>query len=164
MLMRWGNFVYRRRWAVLVLSVGFVALAITGIVRGTSPSFNGNSTGTEAASADQLIQQQIRAQSARSLTLLYRSPALTADSPAFQAALQSSIGPLQADQRVQSILTPYDGGPAAASLVSRDRHEALAVVTLKDDRQASSATYSELRAEVGPSGPLQVLGTGDLAI
>ena len=164
MLMRWGDFVYRRRWAVLVLSVGFVALAIAGIVKGTSPSFNGNSTGTEAASADQLVQQQLPAQNARSLTLLYRSPTLTADSPAFQAAMQSSIAPLQADQRVQSILTPANGGPAAASLVSRDQHEALAVVTLKDDGQASRATYADLRAEVGPSGPLQVLGTGDLAI
>jgi len=164
MLARWGSFVYRRRWAVLALSLGFVALSVAGVLRGTSPSFNGNSTGTEAASADQLVTRELPAQHANSLTLLYRSSTLTADSPAFQAAMQSSIRPLQADPRVQSIMTPYDAGPAAARLASRDQHEALAIVTLKDDQQASRATYSDLRAEVGPSGPLQVMGTGNLAI
>jgi putative drug exporter of the RND superfamily len=164
MLTRWGSFVYRRRWAVFVLSAAFVALAIAGIAEGTAPSFNGNSTGTESASADQLVTQQLPAKNAGSMTLLYRSGTLTASDPAFRTALLSSVGPLQADQRVQSIVTPYDGGQAAAALVSRDQHEALAVVTLKDDRQASRATYSELHAELGPAGPLQVLGTGDLAI
>src|SRR5215471_17913223 len=164
MLTRWGSFVYRRRWAVLVLSAAFVALAIAGIVKGTAPSFNGNSTGTEAASADQLVTRELPAKNARSMTLLYRSATLTADDPAFRTAMQSSVQPLQSDQRVQSIVTPYSGGPAAAALVSRDHHEALAVVTLEDNRQANAATYSDLHAEVGPAGPLQVLGTGDLAI
>ena len=164
MLARWGNFVHRRRWVVLVLSVGFVALSVAGILKGASPSFNGNTTGTESASADQLIKQELPAQNAHSLTLLYRSVTMTAADPAFQAALESSIRPVQADSRVQSIVTPYDGGPAAASLVSRDQHEALAIIALKDDPQASKATYSDLRAEVGPTGPLQVSGTGGLAI
>src|SRR5215468_2293235 len=164
MLARWGSFVYRRRWVVLVLSLGFVALSIGGVLKGTSPSFNGNTTGTESASAYELIKQELPAQNAHSLTLLYRSSTLTAGDPAFQAALQESIRPLQADSRVQSIMTPYDAGPAAASLISRDQHEALAIVTLKDDPQASNATYSDLRGELGPTGPLQVLGTGGLAI
>src|SRR5262249_9225749 len=99
-----------------------------------------------------------------SLTLLYRSSTMTTGDPAFQAALQESIRPLQADSRVQSIMTPYDAGPAAAGLVSRDQHQALAIVTLKDDQQASKATYSDLRGELGPTGPLKVLGTGGLAI
>ena len=164
MLARWGNFVYRRRWAVLILSVGLVALSIVGVLKGASPSFNSNTTGTESTTADQLIKQELPAQNAHSLTLLYQSATLTASDPAFQAAMQSSIRPLQADQRVQSIATPYDGGPAAASLVSGNQHEALAIVTLKDDPQANQATYSDLRAEVGPSAPLQMSGTGGLAI
>src|SRR5215471_14238032 len=164
MLARWGNFVYRRRWVVLVLSVGFVVLSIAGVLKGSSPSFNGNTTGTESASADQLVKEQLPAQNAHSLTLLYRSSTMTAGDPTFHAALQASIQPLQADSRVQSIMTPYDAGPAAASLVSRNQHEALAIVTLKDDPQASNATYSDLRGELGPTGPLQVLGTGGLAI
>jgi RND superfamily putative drug exporter len=65
---------------------------------------------------------------------------------------------------VQSIVTPYTNEAANAGLVSRDQHEALAVVTLANDQQASGATYAELHAELGPAGPLQVLGTGDLAI
>jgi uncharacterized membrane protein YdfJ with MMPL/SSD domain len=164
MLARWGSFVYSHRWVVLVLSVGFVGLSIAGVLKGASPSFNGNTTGTESASAYQLIKQELPAQNARSMTLLYRSATLTAGNPTFQSAMQDSIRPLQADPRVRSIITPYDAGPAAASLVSRDQHEALAIVTLKDDQQASKATYSDLRGELGPSGPLQVLGTGGLAI
>ncbi len=167
MLARWGTFVYRRRWAVLLLSAGLVVLSVVGILRGVSPNFNGSTTGTESATAEQLITQQLKGQNARSLTLLYRSSSLTAGTAAFQSALQTSVQPLRADSRVQSIVTPYDAGPAAASLVSRDQHEALAIVTLKADQNAtstSSATYSELRGELGPSGPLQVLGTGDLAI
>jgi RND superfamily putative drug exporter len=164
MLARWGTFVYRHRWAVLLLSVGLVALSIAGVVKGTSPSYNSNTTGTEATKANQLIQQQLPARNAQSLTLLYQSATLTAPGPAFQAAMQSSIGPLQTDQRVQSILTPYNAGPAAANLISRDQHEALAIVTLKDTPQANKATYSDLHSELGPSGPLQVSGTGGLAI
>jgi uncharacterized membrane protein YdfJ with MMPL/SSD domain len=164
MLARWGNFVYRRRWVVLVLSVGFVALSIAGVLKGSSPSFNGNTTGTESASADQLVKDQLPAQNAHSLTLLYRSSTMTAGDPTFQGALQESIRPLRADARIQSIMTPYDAGPAAASLVSRDQHEALAIVTLKGNQQASKATYSDLRGELGPGAPLQVLGTGGLAI
>ena len=164
MLARWGSFVYRRRWVVLLLSVGFVGLSIAGVLKGASPSFNGNTTGTESASAYQLIKEELPAQNAHSLTLLYRSSTMTAGDPAFQAALQESIRPLQADSRVQSIMTPYDAGPAAAGLVSRDQHQALAIVTLKDDQQASKATYSDLRGELGPTGPLKVLGTGGLAI
>jgi RND superfamily putative drug exporter len=164
MLARWGGFVYHRRWAVLVLSVGLVALSIAGILKGVSPSFDGRALGTESASADQLAQQQLPARNAASLTLLYRSATLRASDPAFQAALEASVRPLAADTRVQSVLTPYDAGPAAAGLVSRDRHEALAIVTLEQGRRAQQATYAELHAELGPSAPLQVLATGNLAI
>src|SRR5262245_66291446 len=115
MLARWGSFVYRRRWVVLVLSLGFVALSITGVLKGTSPSFNGNTTGTESASAYQLIKDELPAQNAHSLTLLYRSSTMTAGDPAFQAALQESIRPLQADTGVQSIMTPYERGRAGGS-------------------------------------------------
>src|SRR5260370_34153485 len=141
MLARWGTFVCRRGWAVLLLSAGLVALSVVGILRGVSPNFNASPTGTESAAADQLITQQLRAQNARSLTLLYRSTSLTAGTPAFQAALLASVQPLRADSRVQSIVTPYDAGLAAASLVSRDQHEALAVVTVNDHAKPPSSTY-----------------------
>jgi RND superfamily putative drug exporter len=164
-LARWGNFVYRRRWAVLVLSVGLIVLSISGILKGTSPSYKPQGiTDTESGAAYQLSTQQIPARSVSSLELLYRSGTLTATQPAFRTAVESSVGPLQTDPRVQSIVTPYNAGPAAAGLVSRDGHEALAIVTLKDTQQAKRASYSELTDELGPSSPLQVTGTGDLAI
>jgi RND superfamily putative drug exporter len=164
MLARWGTFVYRRRWAVLALSIGLVALSVAGIVDGVSPTYNGDTTGTDSSLVIQQLQQ-LPAQSAPSVTLLYRSTSLKVGDPTFRSWLEASVGPLQAwDERVRSVLTPYDAGPAAASLVSRDQHEALAIVTLRDDARAKRATYADLHAELGPSGPLQVFGTGDLAV
>src|SRR5437764_6952709 len=80
MLARWGTFVHRRRWAVLVLSLGLVVLSIAGIVRGVSPRYDGDSTGTEASVADRQLQR-LPNQGAPSLTLLYRSASLTARDP-----------------------------------------------------------------------------------
>ena len=165
MLATWGRFVYRRRWLVLVFSIVLLALALTCLVKGTSPSYNPNSvSGTEAGTADTLINQAFPAQNASTLLLLYQSDTLDARQPAFQAALLSSVAPLRNDPRVASVQTPYDAGPAAAALVSRAGHQALAVVTLKDTPEANKATYADLKGELGPSGPLQVTGTGDLAI
>ncbi len=164
MLARWGTIVYRRRWAVLALSVGFVALAFTGILKGVSPSYNGSPTDTQSGATHTLATSQLPAQNGSSLTLLYRSASLKAADPAFQSALESSVAPLRADPRVGSVVTPYDAGPAAAGFVSRDGHEALAIATLKQDPLKSGVKYSDLRPEIGPSAPLQLSVTGGLAI
>lgn len=165
MLAAWGRFVHRRRWLVLGLSVGLLALALLGLARGTSPNYNPNTvSGTEAATANALLSHAFPAQSARTLQLLYESDVLDARQPAFQAALESSLRRLRADPRVRSVATPYDPGPAAAGMISRGGHEALVVVTLNDTPAAAAVTYSELRGELGPAAPLRVTGTGELAI
>ena len=52
MLATWGRLVYRRRLLVLALSIGLLALALLGLVKGTSPSYNPNTvTGTESGTA-----------------------------------------------------------------------------------------------------------------
>lgn len=165
MLASWGTLVYRHRWAVLGLSLALLLLALIGIREGVSPSYNPQGiSGTESETAEELLTHQIPAQSGSSLELLYRSPTLTADQPEFEAAVESSVHSLLADPRVQSVVTPYPPGPGSATLVSRDRHQALAIVILKDTPQAQRATYADLRRELGPSQPLQVTGTGGLAI
>ncbi|MBO0746221.1 MAG: MMPL family transporter, partial [Candidatus Dormibacteraeota bacterium] len=165
MLAAWGRLVHRRRWLVLLLSMGLLALAVAGLVKGSSPSYNPTYvSGTQAAAANTLINQAFPAQNRNTLLLLYSSQTLGARQPAFQSALLASVAPFRADPRVESVATPYDPGPASANLISRGGHEALAVVTLKDTPQARTATYAELRGVVGPSGPLAVRVTGGLAI
>jgi RND superfamily putative drug exporter len=163
-LARWGTIVYRRRWAALALSAGLVALAFTGVLKGVSPSSNGSPTDTQSGTASTLATSQLPAQHGPSLTLLYRSATLKAADPAFRDALESSVAPVRADPRVGSVATPYDAGPAGAGLVSRDGHEALAVVTLRQDPARSGVKYADLRPEIGPSAPLEVSATGGLAI
>ena len=165
MLAAWGGFVHRRRRLVLALSAGLLALALLGLVRGTSPSYNPNTiAGTEAATANGLLNQAFPAQNAHTLLLVYESPTLHVGQPAFQAALESSVQQLRSDSLVASVQTPYDPGPAAAGLISRSGHEALVVVTLKNTAQAAQATYDQLRPVVGPADPLTVTATGSLAI
>jgi RND superfamily putative drug exporter len=165
MLATWGTIVHRHRWAVLGLSIVLLLVALIGIHEGVTPSYNPQGiSGTESETAEQLLTHQIPAQSGSSLELLYRSPMLTADQPEFEAAVESSVRPLLADPRVRSVLTPYLPGPGSAALVSRDRHQALVIVTLKDTARAQKATYADLWRELGPSKPLQVTGTGGLAI
>src|SRR5215469_8309614 len=93
MLAGWGRMVHRHRWVVLVLSIGLVALSIAGILKGVSPNFNGDSTNTEASTAQRLMTSELPAQDAPSLTLLYRGGALTAASPEFRSALEASVQP-----------------------------------------------------------------------
>lgn len=165
MLATWGRLVYRRRWVVLALSIGLLALALLGLVKGTNPSYNPNTiTGTESGTANGLLDQAFPGQNAHTLLLVYKSPTLGVREPAFQSALESSVQRLRSDSRVASVQTPYDPGPAAAGLVSRSGHEALVVVTLKNTARAGQATYEELRPEVGGAGPLSVTVTGSLAI
>lgn len=165
MLAAWGRLVHRRRRLVLALSVGLLTLALLGLVKGTSPSYNPETvTGTESATANGLLNDAFPAENARTLLLLFESPTLRVSDPVFQAALESSVHRLRTDPRVASVQTPYDPGAAAAGLVSRSGHQGLVVVTLKATAEASRVTYEQLRPQLGAPAPLSVTATGSLAI
>ena len=164
MFAAWGRVVYRWRWAVLALSMLLLGLSIEGLLHGGGFA-SGNSSGVqyEAARASTLIaQQQGTGKPAGSYFLLiFSSPQASATDPAFRTEVLAALQPLRNDPRVTSIRTPYDAPtPAAASpLISRDGHEALASVQLRDRGTHAADAYAALRAEVHPP-TLRVTGTG----
>src|SRR6266581_3335959 len=164
---RWGRFVYRTRWWMLVFSAVLLGLSIGGVVTGGTLAGNGN-FGAElpAGKASKLIQQEMRPNQATSagseMTLLFGSSTLVATDDAFKSALEQAVAQMQTDPRVTSVYTPYTV-PDPSNLMSRDQHHALVEVQLRDKSSDAAKYYHELLAMVHP-GPLTVVATGQVPL
>jgi uncharacterized membrane protein YdfJ with MMPL/SSD domain len=134
MFASWGRLVYRIRWFTLVVSLlSLVGSAFLLTALRTPPPSVSSSLATQSARANDLISQQTP-QNAPTIDLVFSSASRQANDPAFQSALQSALAPLQSDSRVKSISTPSStNGAASAAMLSKNGHEALAVVTLRSD-------------------------------
>ena len=170
MFARWGRFVYRFRWATLVVSALLLGLSIAAILTGGTLAGNGGfGADLPAGKAAKLIGDEIHPQggpttASSTLSLIFSSTNKTVDDPAFQQALQNAVTPLSSDSRVTSVTTPYSVPPAARSaLVSRDLHKALVVVALKDDSQKAQSYLNQVVGEVHP-GSLSFVATGQVPI
>ena len=168
MFAAWGRFVYRWRWATLVLSAVLLGLSVAGLLTGgTLTTGNFLQSGLEAARAQRLINQQLSSgqPSGASFLLIFTSTDRSATDPTFRAEVESALAPIQNDSRVTAVLTPYNAPtPAAAqSLVSKDSHEALVRVNIKATGNQAVTDYAELRSQVHASG-LTVTGTGQVPI
>ena len=168
MFERWGRFVYRWRWATLVVSGVLLAASIVGVLGGgTLSSGNSGSGRLEAERANSLITQQIvpaQKKTGSGFTLIFGSGSLTASDAAFKSAILAAVQPLTTDSRVTGVTTPYDvPAAAAASMTSRDSHKVLVQVGVKDSSQVARKYYPELRSKVR-SNTLSIQGTGALAI
>jgi RND superfamily putative drug exporter len=118
-----------------------------------------SSLATQSARADRLIAQQTP-QTAPTFDLIFSSASLQATDPAFQAAVKNALAPIQGDRRIKSIATPYTTtGALSAALVSKNGHEALAVVTLNSSAKQAPLDYGALRVLVN-SPTLSVVATG----
>ena len=165
---RWGRFVYRFRWATLVVSALLLSLSIVGIVTGGTLAGNGGfGASLPAGRALKLIAEEIHTQqraTGSSFTLIFTSSTLSVADPAYQAALEQALGPIVGDARVTGVFTPYTAPPAArSSYISRDQHEALVIVNLKDGNLAAQSYIGSVLAEVHP-GPLKMVATGQVLI
>ncbi len=165
---RWGRFVYRFRWAVLVGSAVLLGISIAGVATGgalvDSGGFGAN---LPAGQASKLIAGEIHPQQKTTgsfLTLIFSSSTLSVTDPQFQAALVDAFAPLGTAPRVTGVVTPYSAPEAARSAyVSRDQHAALVIVSLKDGRLAAEGYIGSVVSEVHP-GILKVVATGDVLI
>src|SRR5438132_142405 len=169
MFARWGRFVYRRRWAVLVASVVLLALSVAGIIGGGTLVGNGGFGATLPAGqaakleANELHPKQGNTKTSE-ITLIFSSPTMVATATDFKAALEGALAPLQSDSRVSSITTPYTVPPLdQANLISRDGHEALVIVNLNDSSPAAQRYYQSLVSKVR-QGTLQVVATGQVPL
>src|SRR5216683_5920638 len=168
MFARWGRFVYRFRWATLIASALLLGLSIAAVLTGANLAGNGGfGANLAAGTAAKLITSEIKVQgssSGSSFELIYSSSTLTANDAAFESSLENSIASLAFDSRVSSILTPYNVAALQRSaFISRDSHEALVVVELKEGSVKAQPYIDQLAGEVH-QGPLAMVVTGQVPI
>jgi RND superfamily putative drug exporter len=169
MFARWGRFVYRFRWLTLAISAVLLGLSVVGILTGGSLVGNGGfGAQLPAGQAAKLVNDELKLNQGSSvgsgMTLIFSSTTMVATGPDFKAALDEALAPLQSDPRVTGISTPYTVPPADESnLISRDSHEALVIVNLKDTSTTAQNYYRDLLAQVHP-GPLQMVATGQVPL
>jgi RND superfamily putative drug exporter len=160
--------VYRFRWAVLVISALLLGLSIVATFTGGTLTDSGSfGADLPAGQAQKLITAEVHPQkkvTGSQVTLIFRSPTLTVTDPAYKAALESALAPLADDPRVTSVSTPFTvPAEAQASYISRDQHEALVIVALKDVSSTSRGYIPAVLAEIHP-GNLTMLATGGVLI
>lgn len=163
-LARWGRFVQRRRVLVLLASLLLIVpigawMAFPGEFR----SFDDPIPSTESGRASRLIVDQIPGSQRPTVLFILSDPARPWTDASFRSDVQAALAPLVGDQRVASVLTPYDLPPQqSAGMVSKDGHRVLAIVTMEGSMLEANEVYPEVRAQVR-SETLEVLATGGLA-
>ena len=165
---RWGRFIYRRRWATLVVSAVLLTLSVAGILAGATLAGNGGfGADLAAGQAAKLVAREIQpgqVVAGSSIELIFSSDTLVATDSAFQSAVEQALAPLQADSRVTGVSTPYNvPAIAQSSYISKDSHRALVIVRLKDASLKAQEYMSQVLAEVHP-GTLRVVATGQVPI
>jgi putative drug exporter of the RND superfamily len=163
----WGRFVCRHAAAVAVISSLVLGVAAAGLRQGGSLSTaTAIGADVEAQRAAQLMDSEIQGQVAPGSTalLVFHSRSWRVEDPEYRSALERSLEPLRADPRIRSIVTPYSVSPQLASqYTSRDGHEALVELDLRDDGSVAATYFGQLRGEVR-SDRLEVLATGEVPI
>lgn len=161
MFYRWGSFVYRWRWFVLILSLGLLVITPVNIAQGLDLDSRISHINSDSEKADNLTTSEIPKSQGSSFTLIFQSDTLKATDSAFQQDVEYSLKPLRTDSRVKSIDTPYNSQNTA--LIGKDHRSILAIVNIKDSSDISRSYYQDLRNEVS-SNQLKITATGNLAI
>jgi hypothetical protein len=119
MFARWGRFVYRRRWATLVVSGLLLGLSIVAILSGGPLAGNGGfGANLAAGQAAKLITDEVQSQAATpgsGFDVIFSSSSLTATDPAFQSAVEQAVLPLSSDPRVTGVTTPSSSSTSKTS-------------------------------------------------
>ncbi len=165
---RWGRFVYRFRWPVLVLSALLLGVSIVATFTGGTLTDSGSfGADLPAGQAQKLITAEVHPQkkvTGSQVTLIFRGSTLIVTDPGYKAALENALAPLADDPRVTSVSTPFTvPADAQASYISRDQHEALVIVALKDSSSTAKGYIPAVLAEIHP-GNLTMLATGGVLI
>ena len=162
MFSAWGHFVYRFRWAFLIVSGTLMALSVVVSASGGDLKSGGIIQTSESGRGAKLIETELPRSTATAFTVLFASPTLSVTDAAYKAAVTQALAAVRSDPRVQTVSTAYDAG-SSAQFVSKDQHATVAVVSVKDDSVTAGKYYPELRAKI-TSDVLSVQATGYLAI
>jgi RND superfamily putative drug exporter len=150
MFERWGRAMVRRRWWVVGLAVAFMAFAgIWGTqVFGSLTSEGFDDPASQSSRAVERAEAAL-GRTGNDVVVLYTSPGMTVDDPAFQGAVTKALEALPHDVVTRTVSYWSAKSPA---LVSHDKHSTYAVVTLAGDDETERGEGLE-RIETGLAAP-----------
>ena len=158
MFSRWGRFVYRRRRPVFLLAIVFGIAMATFAGRAAAELSAGGwlDPGSESNAVSTRLADDFGAGKG-TLVLVYKGPdGGDATSPAFQAAVASSVEGLKDNDLVDAIVGYAQTGDAR--FISSDGDSAYVVVQLNVSDEASVEHLDELEAAIAqPGGGIQLL-------
>src|SRR6266540_1201169 len=160
MFARWGAFVYRFRRPVVLLTLAIALGSVLFASRAAGELSSGGwlDKGSESAGVIARLDSSF-ASGRSSFVALFHGPAQAdATSPAFQAAIATSIERLKADARVVGVIGFAETGDRR--FISTDGHAAYAVVQLNLTNEQSVDAIEGLRAEIAPPAGYTVELTG----
>jgi uncharacterized membrane protein YdfJ with MMPL/SSD domain len=165
MFTRWGAFVYRFRRIFVVGAVAFaLAMAFFGVSASSHLSSGGwLDTSSESAKVDERLAAEFGGGKS-SIIALFRSTTLGADatSPAFQAAIAQTVGPLAADPDVSGIVGYAQ--TKDARFISTDGSATYVVIQLNATDEQSVDLVAGIRTSLSaPAGfSYQLTGYGPI--
>ena len=148
---RWSQFVYRRKWWVLLGCIAVLGATLVMLFQG-GDLHESNTVKFEANQGFALENSQLPSTGGASFQLVMGSDGLTVGEPAFNAAVESALKPLQSDSRVHTVTVPSLSSSAQSPEISNDRHYIVVFVGLHETNFfKASNIYDQLRREVSSS-------------
>ena len=138
---------FRRRWGLLFAGLIVLIVGVTyGVgVFGALRSGGLTDPASESSREAELVDQKFP-DSRVSLILLLSSPAQTVTQPGFRGAARQILAAVKTDPATQEITSYFDTGEGR--FVSRDKHSAYAVVSLKGTDEERADAYPRIKALV----------------
>jgi putative drug exporter of the RND superfamily len=160
-LERWGRFVVRHRWATLVSTAVFIALAVALLVRG-GPLTSGSFRDIESERAEKLVEEVTGHSNEVTFVAIFTAKQDAGGAAALPLAMKETLEPLRSDPRVSSVILPEDAPSFMASnMVDATGDMRLAYVTLVGTFPEALESYPEVRAMIA-SDQAEVTCTGHL--
>jgi uncharacterized membrane protein YdfJ with MMPL/SSD domain len=155
---RWGHLVYHRRRLVLViagLAVAFAGVWGTGVFAKLQTAGGYTAPNSQSQHEENLATQAF-GRNGGDIAVLYSSKTMTASSPAFKAAVTSTLAGLPSS-RVKSAATYWSTG--SSQFVSASRHQTYAVIELTGDGDtARIKSYDAIKNSLSAPGLTTQIG------
>ncbi len=159
-----GAFAVRFRWPMFVLWLALLALAAVGAASVADALTSNESSGnvTEANRASALMRAEFQRQDNNDALIVFYSPTLTVDDPAYAASARSILQTVGTVPSVSGVASYFSD--QSTRYVSPDHHTTYADVTLsQNDDQAKSALNSIRSIIHAPGVGIQTFLTGGIA-
>ena len=154
-----GRAVIKARWFIVAAIAGVFAVGATWGLGVFDEFTDGGYVSSESPSVldAEAIEEEFGSTGA-DVVVLYESDSMTADDPAFAAAVQGAVADIDAIDEVESVVSYYD--TQLPSFVSEDGHATYAAVSLAGASDEDLANVFEgIEAELRDAGD-----TGDLTV